>query len=384
MLSPLDLQSKKVDPKRKKYYDKAQMDDYLDLVNENYKNLYTENEELKKENRELGKKIKTLSDGIQYYRSIESTMQKALVLAEKTSTETKDAAMMKAEAIEKDANTRAEQIISEAEQEYERIREKCMTLVQEFNQYRAELKQVATNQLKLVTSKTFEVDTPELDEDFVHVRQENSAAGKHAPLQNDAASDMREPDIVQQEPPQQASHIPASGPPAGDVAETGTDSGLGGETVILPDIKKDIGGARNRMPADDEDTMSILTADTIDLRDSIQQVQMQEESVPRKDDRPKPSKEKKRSKKAKDSDLVFVQEATVKEPVDARPLEPMDARLNQAHADDLEILEPPKSKKEDAPTLDSLLQSMNMGGKKKNPKGQEDDPFEFLGSVDDF
>ena len=50
-------------------------------------------------------------------------------------------------------------------------------------------------------------------------------------------------------------------------------------------------------------------------------------------------------------------------------------------------LEPEEDKKEkETPSLDSLLQNINLGKKNKNKKkkGKDEDPFEFLGSVDDF
>ena len=100
---------------------------------------------------------------MQYYRSIENTMQKALVLAEKTAKETKDAAQLKAEAIEKDANTKADKIVAEAEQEYDKLKEKCLSLVQQFNQYKMQLKQVASAQLELITSDSFDVYSPEIE-----------------------------------------------------------------------------------------------------------------------------------------------------------------------------------------------------------------------------
>ena len=106
MLSLIELQSKKVEAKRKKY-DKDEMDAYLELVFENYRQLLENNKTLEAERNELSQKVKKLSDGVQYYRSIETTLQKALILAEKTSKETKDAALLKAEAIEKDANKKA-------------------------------------------------------------------------------------------------------------------------------------------------------------------------------------------------------------------------------------------------------------------------------------
>ena len=151
MLSPLDLKNKMMEPKKRKYYDKDETDDYLELVMEQYKQLYDENLELQKN-------VKSLNDGVQYYRSIENTMQKALVLAEKTAKETKDAAQLKAEAIEKDANTKADKIVAEAEQEY-----KCLTLMNQFNQYKMQLKQVASAQLELITSDSFDVYSPEIE-----------------------------------------------------------------------------------------------------------------------------------------------------------------------------------------------------------------------------
>ena len=71
MLSPLDLKNKMMEPKKRKYYDKDETDDYLELVMEQYKQLYDENLELQKN-------VKSLNAGVQYYRSIENTMQKAL------------------------------------------------------------------------------------------------------------------------------------------------------------------------------------------------------------------------------------------------------------------------------------------------------------------
>ena len=329
MLSPLDLQNKKVLPRKKKY-DKAEMDDYIDLLLENYKEAFNEVQE-------LHKKIKTLSDGIQYYRSIESTMQKALVLAEKTSKETKDAALLKAEAIEKDANTKASKIVSEAEQEYEKIKDKCVTLVQQFNQYKLQLKQVATAQLELVTSESFDVYSPELEA----LNSSRNSLPPVTEMPKDTAAKKGEPEhpytprtvIVSDEPLPDEGIIETPAPP------TGTEKEDLEKTVTLPD----------------------LTADTIDLRHSLEQLQAEPGEV---------------------------KEAVVREPKDANPSVPSDVHLKEARVrqPDLEVLEPVTEDSTEAPTLDSLLQSMNIGGKnkKKKKKGQEEDPFEFLGSVDDF
>jgi cell division initiation protein len=337
MLSPEELENKRVASKRKKY-DKIQMDEYLDLVLSNYKELYADNQELQKN-------LKKLSDGIQYYRSIESTMQKALVLAEKTSKETKDAAILKAEAIEKDANKKAENIITEAEQEYDRIREKCIALVQQFNQYKTQLKQVATTQLELVTSESFDVNSPNLESfepEHFHHSEEGAAKESHTEEKNTVENAET-----------------VSAPTTNTVSEVSEDTL--GETTVIPDVKPTV--TETAEPTDEE-TLSILTADTIDLSDSIQQVQDKESQA----------------------------ETKITEPVQAEPkqvqnaavLEPIDAEYQSVTPKDMGVLEPAKEESAEAPTLDALLQSMNMGGKNKKKKGQDDDPFEFLGSVDDF
>ena len=160
MLSLIELQGKKVEAKRKKY-EQNEMDTYLDLVFDNYKNLLEQNKKLEAEKAELNKKIKTLSDGVQYYRSIETTLQKALILAEKTSKETKDAAILKAESIEKEAHKRADHIVQNAEEEYNKIRNKSIRLVQQFNQYKLQLKEAASAQLQLVEGDEFDISKPD-------------------------------------------------------------------------------------------------------------------------------------------------------------------------------------------------------------------------------
>lgn len=370
MLSPLDLKNKKIEPKKRRYYDKEEMDDYLELVFDNYKELYNENQELKKN-------VKTLSDGVQYYRSIESTMQKALVLAEKTAKETKDAAQLKAEAIEKDANTKAEKIIAEAEQEYEQLKDKCLYLIQQFNQYKMQLKQVAAAQLELITSDSFDVYSPELEaiQTEKATLPEKKAMTEEEPEQkpvekprerekeeeslDEMLEEVQAPEPGPVEPmAEQKDELPessqseliASEPEENDLSAEDLD-----KTMVIPDVKKELSSARVSKPKEEED-LDILTADTIDLSSSIQEIRDQESQN---------LVQKPQTAKTKE-----VRDALVLEPVDAVVTEPMDL--------------PKQESTKEAPTLDSLLQSISIGKKNKKKKGQDEDPFEFLGSVDDF
>ena len=348
MLSALDLKNKKVEPKKRKYYDKEEMDDYLELVFSQYKELYDENQEMKKN-------VKSLNDGIQYYKSIESTMQKALVLAEKTAKETKDAAQLKAEAIEKDANTKAEKIVAEAEQNYDKLKEKCLYLVQQFNQYKMQLKQVASAQLELITSESFDVYSPELEA----IQEEKTSLPENEytqsesdpvsqPMENEDKEVILDSSTTEKEDTDLEIEVDQNAVSSKEELE---------KTTILPDIRKELSSSP-KVHTEGETLDDILTADTIDLSSSIDQI-----------------------KKASTKE---VQDALVLEPIDAIVTEPLDLQPIEANEATQEVLEPEKGKNKESPTLDSLLQSINIGKKNKKKKGQDEDPFEFLGSVDDF
>lgn len=342
MLSPMDLKNRQVNVKKKRYYDKEEMDEYLELIFENYKELYNENQE-------LNKNVKTLSDGVQYYRSIETTMQKALVLAEKTAKETKDAAQLKAEAMEKDAAQKAEKIVCQAEQEYEQIRDKCLQLVQKFNQYKMQLRQVATAQLEMITSDNFDVYSPEIEaiqEEKQAIPVYEERVREEQPPAEETMEELLQEDTQESMPEDNDT---------GEVAAEQFD-----KTMEIPDIK----ARKSRMkkePADMEENMDVLTADTIDLSDTIKAVQEPLEAK-----------------------MQPVQDAMVLEPVDAVVTEPLNLEPVEADLTEQEVLEPVEEEEKSAPTLDSLLQSINLGKKNKKKKGQDEDPFEFLGSVDDF
>ena len=342
MLSPMDLKNRQVNVKKKRYYDKEEMDEYLELIFENYKELYNENQE-------LNKNVKTLSDGVQYYRSIETTMQKALVLAEKTAKETKDAAQLKAEAMEKDAAQKAEKIVCQAEQEYEQIRDKCLQLVQKFNQYKMQLRQVATAQLEMITSDNFDVYSPEIEaiqEEKQAIPVYEERVREEQPPAEETMEELLQEDTQESMPEDNDT---------GEVAAEQFD-----KTMEIPDIK--VRKSRTKKePADMEENMDVLTADTIDLSDTIKAVQEPLEAK-----------------------MQPVQDAMVLEPVDAVVTEPLNLEPVEADLTEQEVLEPVEEEEKSAPTLDSLLQSINLGKKNKKKKGQDEDPFEFLGSVDDF
>lgn len=154
MLTPIEIQNRTF--KSGIGYDKKDVDAFCKEVLTNYENLY-------KENVELQDKTAVLNEGIQYYKTIEKTLQKALVLAEKTAEETKEAANVKAAAIEKDAHTQANVIISDAKHELNRIHMQTMELVQQYEKYRIQFQKLAETQMELIKSNSFHIDIANLD-----------------------------------------------------------------------------------------------------------------------------------------------------------------------------------------------------------------------------
>ena len=385
MLSLIELQNKKVEAKRKKY-EKDEMDAYLELVFDNYKQLTEENakltEQLRNKERQMqaerddfNTKIKTLSDGVQYYRSIETTLQKALILAEKTSKETKDAAILKAESIEKAAHLHADKIINNAEEEYQKIREKSMQLIQQFNQYKLQLKEAASAQLQLVEGSEFDIHKPE-DLDSSKAAGEETVSTQEKP--EGTVKDSRADTTAESTPAEEKDN----------------------EVTVAPQPvkteEKQIAPKTTEMSEEDR-TAEILSADTIDLRDTLEAVKEQKPEVqpqePKEETQPEVSaeeaKKEKEMVKIPEEPVKKVTEAAVTTPVEATPVKPIDVTFTSMDDEPKEKEEPKAMvqieaedkvvKNEDlVPTLDSLLQDLNMNNKEK----KTDDPFEFLGSVD--
>lgn len=385
MLSLIELQNKKVEAKRKKY-EKDEMDAYLELVFDNYKQLTEENakltEQLRNKERQMqaerddfNTKIKTLSDGVQYYRSIETTLQKALILAEKTSKETKDAAILKAESIEKAAHLHADKIINNAEEEYQKIREKSMQLIQQFNQYKLQLKEAASAQLQLVEGSEFDIHKPE-DLDSSKAAGEETVSTQEKP--EGTVKDSRADTTAESTPAEEKDN----------------------EVTVAPQPvkteEKQIEPKTTEMSEEDR-TAEILSADTIDLRDTLEAVKEQKPEVqpqePKEETQPEVSaeeaKKEKEMVKIPEEPVKKVTEAAVTTPVEATPVKPIDVTFTSMDDEPKEKEEPKAmvqieaedkvAKNEDlVPTLDSLLQDLNMNNKEK----KTDDPFEFLGSVD--
>lgn len=192
MLTPVDMQGKTF--KSGMGYSKADVDSFFATLTADYEVLYRENMELKD-------KVGTLNDGINHYRSIEKSLQKALVLAEQTAEETISSAKTNATVIEQEAVLKAQSIVADAKIELDHIRAKTVEMLQQYERYRSQYKALAKAQVDLLESDAFNIEVASLDA-FANLEQQAS--------ENTAAVNAR----VQFQNMQAAT--PVSAEPAGD------------------------------------------------------------------------------------------------------------------------------------------------------------------------
>lgn len=136
MLTPIDIQNH-VLKSTMGGYNKKETDDFIESIQASYEQLYKENSDLKK-------KITTLSEGIQYYKQMEGTLQKTLVLAEQTASETLETSKTAAAQVEKESRAKAEVMLREAKSRADGLvadaQEKANKLTRESEERAATLK----------------------------------------------------------------------------------------------------------------------------------------------------------------------------------------------------------------------------------------------------
>ena len=165
-------------------YTKKSVDDFVNEIVESF-------EEVNRENAELKEKLTTLSEGMQYYKSIEKTLQKSLVLAQKTADEKKEKALSNAKIIEKVARSRADSIITKAKNDLDAIYRQTDELNRRFELYKSYVKNLITTQLDLINSDTYKISVNDLD-GYLKLKDELEDARNAIPEEEDNTSEVDE------------------------------------------------------------------------------------------------------------------------------------------------------------------------------------------------
>ena len=156
-------------------YDKKDVEQFINELSNDFGTLQEENENLKI-------KVKDLNESLSYYKSIEKTLQKALVLAEKTAQDTKASAFKEAEVIELEARGKAKLIVEDARKQIEFLEHKTLNLIQQYDLFKIHFENLLHAQIELLNSKSFSVNT----DDFLYKEpiedSSNSTDTKELPL----------------------------------------------------------------------------------------------------------------------------------------------------------------------------------------------------------
>ena len=124
-------------------YNKDEVDAFMGEIARDYEKLY-------KENLASRDKIATLTEAITQYKTMEETLQQAIIVAQSTGEEIKKNAYAKAENIIKDAENRASEIISDAGKEVTKVNYEYEEMRRNVEIFRTRIISLLTSQLSIV------------------------------------------------------------------------------------------------------------------------------------------------------------------------------------------------------------------------------------------
>lgn len=150
MLTPVEIENKEF-KKGIRGYREDEVDEFLDIVKEDFENLYRENLDLKE-------KIRMYQDQINKYENIEETLKATLITAQTAAEDTCSAANKKSKIIVEEAELRSRQIIEQANNRVVEIRKEYDSLVKEFKIFRNKFKSLLEDEIRSVDDIFSDID----------------------------------------------------------------------------------------------------------------------------------------------------------------------------------------------------------------------------------
>ncbi len=143
MLTPLDIENKRFAKQMVNGYSVAEVDEFLDELTLDYEKLY-------KENTTLQDKIEELNNSLVQYKTIESTLQNTLLMAQSTAEDVKNIAKQQADQIIADAHGNAKKQVEILETEIKDKKRELEELQRQFDIYKAKMESLLISQLELL------------------------------------------------------------------------------------------------------------------------------------------------------------------------------------------------------------------------------------------
>ena len=140
MITPLDIENKKFGKQMMNGYSVEEVDDFLDDLTVDYSKNY-------KEISELRSKVDELNASLTHYKTIETTLQNTLLMAQETAEEVKNVAKQKSEQIITDARAAAEKQVNELNNEILTKQKSLDDIKKQFDIYKAKMESLLISQL---------------------------------------------------------------------------------------------------------------------------------------------------------------------------------------------------------------------------------------------
>ncbi|MBO3446109.1 MULTISPECIES: DivIVA domain-containing protein [Clostridia] len=156
MLTPIEIENKEF-KKALRGYKEEDVDEFLDIIKEDYELLYRENSELKE-------KVRLYQDQINKYENIEETLKATLITAQTAAEDTCSAANKKAKIIVEEADLKSRQIVEQANNRVIEIRKEYDYLAKEFKVFRNKFKSLLEDEIRSIDEIFYNVDNQELVE----------------------------------------------------------------------------------------------------------------------------------------------------------------------------------------------------------------------------
>ena len=143
MITPLDIENKKFSKQMMNGYNVEEVDDFLDDLTVDYSKNY-------KEITELRAKVEELNKSLEHYKTIETTLQNTLVMAQTTAEDIKNVAKQQADQIINDAKSSAKQQADELENQIVLKTKELDDIKKQFDIYKAKMESLLISQLELL------------------------------------------------------------------------------------------------------------------------------------------------------------------------------------------------------------------------------------------
>ena len=143
MITPLDIENKKFSRKMVNGYDVEEVDDFLDQLTSDY-------EAKCRDISEKDRKIAQLEKDLVHYKTIESTLQNTLVIAQSAADEVKNTAKQQADQIIKEAEGTAKLSLDSLNQSIVLKQREKDEMEKQFDIYKAKMESLLISQLELI------------------------------------------------------------------------------------------------------------------------------------------------------------------------------------------------------------------------------------------